>query len=57
MNKTVVGIVGGVVVIAAGFALYSSANHSGNSGAKSSSSATTKVSGKVDRKSVVWERV
>ncbi|TOY70959.1 phosphate ABC transporter substrate-binding protein [Leuconostoc citreum] len=47
MNKTVVGIVGGVVVIAAGFALYSSANHSGNSGAKSSSSATTKVSGKV----------
>lgn len=48
MNKTVVGIVGGVVVIAAGFALYANSNHSGSGDAKSSSStSSTKVSGKV----------
>jgi len=46
MNKKVAGIIGGIVVIAAGIALYTSANNK-SSDSKSSSTSSTKVSGKV----------
>ncbi|MBS1007647.1 phosphate ABC transporter substrate-binding protein [Leuconostoc suionicum] len=48
MNKKIVGIIGGIVVIVAGIALYTSANNkSSGSNTNSSSSSSSKVTGKV----------
>ncbi|MGO3316951.1 MAG: phosphate ABC transporter substrate-binding protein, partial [Leuconostoc mesenteroides] len=48
MNKKIVGIIGGIVVIAAGIALYTSANNkSSDSNTNTSSSSSSKVTGKV----------
>ncbi|ORI81660.1 phosphate ABC transporter substrate-binding protein [Leuconostoc mesenteroides subsp. mesenteroides] len=46
MNKKIVGIIGGIVVIAAGLALYTSANDK-SSDNKTSTTSSSKVSGKV----------
>ncbi|EEJ42032.1 hypothetical protein P1N54_06195 [Leuconostoc mesenteroides] len=46
MNKKIVGIIGGIVVIAAGIALYTSANDK-SSDNKTSTTSSSNVSGKV----------
>ncbi|QEA59542.1 phosphate ABC transporter substrate-binding protein [Leuconostoc koreense] len=46
MNKKIVGIIGGIVVIVAGIALYTSANDK-SSNSKTSTTSSSKVSGKV----------
>ncbi|MGO0154678.1 phosphate ABC transporter substrate-binding protein [Leuconostoc mesenteroides] len=46
MNKKIVGIIGGIVVIVAGIALYTSANDK-SSNSKTSTTSSSKVNGKV----------